>query len=415
MPANVNGAARRRSGPWSVLRNRDYSLFFWGQLISSAGTEMQVVAVAWQVYTLTHSAVALGIIGLMQAIPRLLFSLVGGVLADVLDRRKLLIAVNLAMMSFSTVLALCTNLHVINVVIIYSVVLLSATVSAFDFPTRQAIIPSLVTRDQMASALSLSATITQLAFIAGPTPGGFAIALLGLAATYWFDVISYLVVIGALCLMVVPRVPVEKRARPGLGALFDGMRFLRTSQIILSLLILDFCANFFGEASAMLPVYAQNIMHIGPQGLGVLLAAPALGAIVLAPFAGVFARIKRRGVGVMLAPVVWGLCIATFGFLPNPPWLGVLFLAGSGAADMASIVLRGLIIQAATPDEYRGRVGAVSAIFVLGGPMLGQFEAGLIGGLFSPTISVVGGGLACVLVSLLIAAIAPDLTRVFAP
>lgn len=349
MPENVNGSARRPSRPWSVLRNRDYSLFFWGQLISSAGTEMQVVAVAWQVYIVTHSAVALGVIGLMRAIPRLLFSLVGGVLADVLDRRRLLMAINLTMMGFSAVLALCTNLHIINVVVIYSVILLSATVSAFDFPTRQAIIPSLVTRDQMASAL------------------------------------------------------------------LDGMRFLRASQIILSVLILDFCANFFGEASAMLPVYAQSIMHIGPQGLGLLLAAPALGAVVLTPFTGVFARIKRRGLGVMLAPVVWGLCIAAFGLLPNPPWLGVLFLAGSGAADMASIVLRGLIIQAATPDEYRGRVGAVSAIFVLGGPMLGQFEAGLIGGLFSPTVSVVGGGLACVLVSLLIAAIVPDLTRVSAP
>ncbi|HZO73008.1 MAG TPA: MFS transporter [Ktedonobacteraceae bacterium] len=415
MPENVHSFARCPSGPWSVLRNRDYALFFWGQLISSAGTEMQVVAVAWQVYIVTHSAVALGVIGLMRAIPRLLFSLVGGVLADVLDRRKMLMAINLTMMGFSAVLAFCTNLHVINVVIIYSVILLSATVSAFDFPTRQAIIPSLVTRDQMASALSLSATITQLAFIAGPTLGGFAIGWLGLAATYWFDVISYLAVIGSLCLMVVPRVPVEKRARPGFGALFDGMRFLRTSQIILSVLILDFCANFFGEASAMLPVYAQNIMHIGPQGLGLLLAAPALGAVALAPFTGVFARIKRRGVGVMLAPVVWGLCIAAFGFLPNPPWLGVLFLAGSGAADMASIVLRGLIIQAATPDAYRGRVGAVSAIFVLGGPMLGQFESGLIGGLFSPTISVVGGGLACVLVSLLIAAVVPDLIRVSAP
>jgi MFS family permease len=411
MPENVRGSSKRTLGPWSVLRNRDYSLLFWGQLISSAGTEVQVVAVAWQVYTLTHSAVALGVIGLMKAIPRLLFSLVGGVLADVLDRRKILMVVNLTMMCFSTVLALCTNLRVINVVIIYSVILLSAAVSAFDFPTRQAIIPSLVSRDQMANALSLNSVMTQLAFIVGPTVGGFAIAWLGVANTYWLDVISYLVVIGSLFLIVVPRVPVEKRAQPGFGALFAGMRFLHTYPIILAVLTLDFCANFFGEPSAMFPVYTQDTMHIGPQGLGMLLAAPPIGAVALTPFTGIFARIKRQGLGVTLAAVMWGLCIAAFGLLPNPLWLGMLFLAGAGAADMASINLRGLIIQKTTPDEFRGRISSVNAMFAIGGPMFGQFESGLVGGLFSPMISVVSGGLACVVVTLLIAAMVPGLVR----
>ncbi len=411
-PGNEVAIVKRPLGPWRVLRDRDYALLFWGQLISSAGTQMQVVAVAWQVFLLTHSAIALGLIGLMQAIPRLIFSLVGGVLADVLDRRKMLMIVNLSMMSFSTILALCTNLHSINLVIIYVVVLLSATVSSFEFPTRQAIVPTLVPREQMADALSLNSVMMQLTFIIGPTAGGFAIAWLGVANTYWFDVVSYLVVIGSLFFMMVPRVPVEKRARAGFSALFDGLRFLRAHPVILAVLSLDFCANFFGSPRALLPVYAQEIMHIGPQGLGILLAATSIGAVALAPFTGVFTRVKRQGLGVVLAIIVWGLCITAFGFFPDPLWLGVLFLAGAGAADMVSMILRGIIVQFTTPDEFRGRISAVNGMFVIGGPMLGQFESGLVGGLFTPMFSVVSGGLVCILATLVILALVPGLAKV---
>ncbi len=243
--------AKHRLGPWRVLRNRNYSLLFWGQLISSAGTQMQVVAVAWQVYLLTHSAIALGLIGLVQAIPRLIFSLVGGVFADVFDRRKMLIVIEIVLALTSAVLALCTAFHVINMVIIYSVVLIAASVSSFEFPTRQAMIPTLVRREEMTDALSLSMVMMQLTFIIGPTVGGFAIAWIGVANTYWFDVISYFVVIGSLLLMVVPRIPAEKRAQAGFGALVDGMKFLRAHPVILAVLSLDFFATFFGSPRAL--------------------------------------------------------------------------------------------------------------------------------------------------------------------
>jgi len=324
----------------------------------------------------------------------------------------MLMVVNLSMMSFSTVLALCTNLHVINIGIIYAVILFSAVVSSFEFPTRQAIIPTLVPRSHMADALSLNSVMMQLTFIVGPTAGGFAIAWLGVANTYWFDVISYLVVIGSLFFMVVPRVPAEKRAQAGFGALRDGARFLGAHPIILAVLSLDFCANFFGSPRALLPVYAQDIMHIGPQGLGILLAATSIGAVALAPFTGIFTRVKRQGLGVALAVVVWGLCITAFGLFPSPLWLGVLLLAGSGAADMVSMILRGIVVQMSTPDEFRGRISAVNAMFVIGGPMLGQFESGLVGGLFTPMISVVSGGLVCILATFAILALVPSLAKV---
>lgn len=397
---------------WSVLSNRNYALLFWGQLISAAGTQMQIVAVAWQVYLATHSAVALGLIGLMQAVPRLLFSLVGGVLADVLDRRKMLMVVNLSMLVFSAMLALFTNLQIVNIVVIYVLILLGAAASSFEFPTRLAIIPSLVSREQMADAISLNSVMMQLTSIIGPTAGGFAIVWLGVANTYWFDVISYLVVIASLFLMSVPPIPAEKRAQAGFGALFDGLRFLRVHPIILAVLTLDFCATFFGSPRALLPVYAQDIMHIGPQGLGILLAATSIGAVALTPFTGLITKIRRQGLGIVLAIIVWGLCIAAFGFFPSPLWLGVLFLAGAGAADMVSMILRGIVVQISTPDEFRGRISAVNAMFVIGGPMLGQFESGLVGGLFTPLLSVVSGGLACVIATLIILALVPSLAKV---
>ncbi len=373
---------------------------------------MQVVAVAWQVYLLTHSAVALGLIGLVQAIPRLIFSLVGGVFADVFDRRKMLILIEIVLALTSAVLALCTIYHVINIVIIYIVVLIAASVSSFEFPTRQAIIPTLVRREEMSDALSLSMVMMQLTFIIGPTVGGFAIAWIGVANTYWFDVISYFVVIGSLLLMVVPRVPVEKRAQAGIGALVDGMKFLRAHPVILAVLSLDFFATFFGSPRSLLPVYASDIMHIGPQGLGILIAATSIGAVALAPFTGLIGRITRQGLGVVLAIIVWGLCIMAFGLSPTPLWLGVLFLAGAGAADMVSMILRGLVVQLTTPDEFRGRISAVNAMFVIGGPMLGQFESGLVAGLVNPEFSVVSGGLACILATLAVVALVPSLIRV---
>src|SRR5579863_6186492 len=173
--------ARKRVSSWSVLRNRNYALIFWGQLLSSAGTQMQIVAVTWQVYLLTHSAIALGLIGLVQAIPRLIFSLVGGVLADVFDRRKMLLIVEVLLATMSAILALCTYFGVINIVIIYVVILVAASVSAFEFPTRQSIIPTLVPREQLRDAMSLSMVMMQLTFIVGPTVGGFVIAWLGIA------------------------------------------------------------------------------------------------------------------------------------------------------------------------------------------------------------------------------------------
>ncbi|HEU5380798.1 MAG TPA: MFS transporter [Ktedonobacteraceae bacterium] len=402
----------RSLGAFRVLGNRDYALLFWGQFISATGTQMQMVAVTWQVYLLTHSALALGLIGLIQALPRLLFSLVGGVLADALDRRKMLLIVNVVMMLLSAILALCTNFQVVNLFIISVLILLSAAASSFEFPARLAIIPHLASREQMTDAISLDSMMVYLFAITGPTTGGLALAWFGVASTYWVNVVSYLVVIAALLVLRVPPIPAEKRAQPGFGALSEGMRFLRAHPVILALLSLDFCATFFGVPRALLPVYAQDIMYLGPQGLGFLLAAGGIGAVALMPFQGLIMRIKRQGLWVVLAVTIWGMCVVAFGFFPNPLWLGVLFLAGTGAADMVSVILQGIVVQCMTPDELRGRISSVIAMFAIGGPMLGSFESGLVAGLVTPMFSVVSGGIACILATLLILLVVPDLLKI---
>jgi hypothetical protein len=233
----------------------------------------------------------------------------------------------------------------------------------------------------------------------------------GVANTYWVDVISYVVVFGALLLMAVPRIPVGRRALAGLGAFADGARFLRAHPVILAVLSLDFFATFFGSPRALLPVYAQDIYHTGAQGLGILLAATSMGAVSITPLAGRVGHIARKGVGVVAAVLAWGLCIVIFGVAPGPLWVGVTLLAGAGAADMISEILRAQIVQLATPNELRGRISAVNAMFVIGGPMLGQFESGVVAGLLTPELSVITGGVACIVATVAIAARVPTLLQ----
>jgi len=403
---------QRQMQNWRVLCHRNYALLFWGQFVSSTGTQMQIVAVAWQVFLLTHSAMALGLIGLFQAIPRIIFSLAGGMFADAFDRRKLLLIIQIVLAALSAVLALCTLLHVITLFIIYAVVLIAASISAFDFPTRQAILPNLVPRERLTDAMPLYMEMIQLTGIVGPTAGGFVIAWLGLATTYWIDVISYGVVIGSLLFMAAPRIPVEKRTQAGFRALADGMRFLRTQPVILAVISLDFFATLFGSPLSLLPIFAGTILHVNAQGLGILVAADSLGAVALTPLTGRIGRIVRQGLFITLAILVWGLCIIAFGLFPAALWLAALFLAGAGAANMVSMILRFLVIQIVTPDEFRGRISSVNAMFAFGGPLLGQLESGLVASFTSPQISVISGGIACILATLAIAALVPNVLRV---
>jgi MFS family permease len=403
LPATPRGAAQRpgyqifsrfvAAGPWGALAHRDFRLLWSGLLISQAGSQMRIVAIAWQVFLLSGSAFQIGALGLFQAIPTMAFSLVGGVIADAFDRRKLLLFTEVTLALCSSALALLTVFHLISVPIIYAIAFISAAVGSFDYPTRQSLIPKIVPSQQLTNAYSLNILMFNLAIIVGPTLGGFAIAGLGVAGTYWFDVASFGCVVVALILMRVDGRPGEGHTTPGLRSLAEGIRFLGRHPVILSVMLMDFCAMLFGSTRSLLPIYAANIYHVGPQGLGVLLAATGVGAVFAAFLSGPIGRLRRQGLGVLLAIAAYGGCIVFFGLSTWSFALGLFFLAAAGAADMVSTVLRSTIAQLGTPDEFRGRVSSVYAVFSIGGPMLGQFEAGTLATFSTAPIAAIIGGL----------------------
>lgn len=387
---------------------------------------MRVVALSWQVYLISHDALQLGILGLSQALALMLFSLVAGVAADAMDRRRLLVIVQSIMACGSLVLAITTALGAVSLPLIYVVAFLMSATSSFDYPARQALIPTLVSQEELPNALSLNALLYNLASIVGPTLGGYAIAIVGLQGTYTADVLSFMTVIAALLLMRPQTRPAAERARANVGALVEGFAYLRAHPMLLGLMGLDFCAMFFGSPQALLPIYATDILHVGPEGLGALLSAGAVGAVAGVLFSGRINRVRRQGLGVLLGVTAWGTCVAIFGLTngplwPTAPWralawqgpfwLAFLLLAGAGASDLVSMVLRNTIVQLSTPDAIRGRVSATNAIFIIGGPSLGQFESGVVARALTPQLSVLTGGLACLVATALIAVGVPSIRR----
>ena len=305
----------RRGSAWRVLRNRDYSLLFWGQLISAAGTQIQVVAVAWQVYEITKSPIALGVIGLVQAIPRLIFSLVGGVVADAYDRRRLLLIVNTVMASLSAILAISTRMGVINIGVIYLIVLTRRHRLILRVPDAPGDHPDTgAARTDGRRALDQHGA--DAAHIRRRLGGWRLRHRLGWSGQHLLDRCDLVLCRHRLAVHHDGAARPAGEARAGWsGRPVDGMRFLRAHPIILAVLSLDFFATFFGSPRALLPVYAVSILHVGAAGLGVLQAATSVGAVALAPLTGRIGRIQQQGLGVAVAIIGWGVCIICIRFL----------------------------------------------------------------------------------------------------
>lgn len=393
------------------LRYRDFRLLWTGQLISQAGSQMQIVAINWQVYLITHSALALGFVGLVRVVPIIVFSLVGGVMADAVDRRKLMIVTQIVMLAAALGLGILSITGLQIVWPIYLLTAISSACVAFDNPARQALVPRLVPREHLPNALSLNLMMFHIATIVGPTVAGFVIAASGVDAVYLMNAASFLAVVGALFVMNKSYGKMESSGTVSFGALKEGLRFVLRTPIMRSTMLLDFFATLFASATALLPIYAKDILGVGAQGLGLLYAAPSVGAVVAGLIvSATTSRIERHG-RVLIWSVVWfGAATIAFGISRSFP-LTLLMLAVTGAADTVSTVLRSTIRQLATPDTLRGRMTSVSMIFFMGGPQLGEMEAGMVAAMFGATASVVSGGIGCVLVALVIGVFVPVLRR----
>lgn len=393
-----------------ALEIRDFRLYWSGQFFTQTGTSMQQAAVAWQIYLLTHSALALGLIGLFRVAPIVVFSLAGGVVTDVVDRRRLLIMLQPILLICSLLLALATMSGIVSTWMIYAITAAAAGTYAFVGPAQQAMVPNLVPRERLANALSLSSTSSQVATVLGPALAGLIIAAWSVAAVYWFDVASYLGPLIALFFIESPSR--EGRAeRVSLGAAVEGLRFVGDTPIIMYMMLLDFVATFFGSATALLPIFARDILHVGSLGYGILYAAPSFGAVLAGIIISVrVSSIRIRGSIILLAVGAYAVCTILFGISRLFP-LSLLLLAGTGAADTVSMIMRQTIRQTVTPDALRGRMSSVNMVFFMGGPQLGEFEAGVVARAFGAPFSVVVGGVGALLATVLIALSATGLRR----
>jgi len=390
-----------------ALRHRNFRLLWWGQLVSFSGSTMQTAAVLWHVSLLApagQKGLALGLVGLVRVVPIIVFSLVSGVVADALDRRKLMIATQSVMAALAAALAWLTFRGMSSLWPIYLLSALSSGAGAFDGPARQSLVPALVPREHLANAISLNTIMFQMASVAGPSLAGAVIAAANVGWVYACNAVSFLFVLASLAAMRdVPSRGASERAEISLRAAGEGLRFVFSSPTIRSTMLLDFFATFFSSATALLPIFAQDILAVGARGYGWLYAAPSVGALAAsAVMVPMIDRIERRGAVLLWSVFGYGLATVVFG-MSRSFALTFLCLALTGATDTVSMVLRNVIRQLETPDRLRGRMIGVNMVFFMGGPQLGELEAGVVANWLGAVFSVVSGGIGCLATTAIVA------------
>src|SRR5579862_658875 len=376
----------------ATLRHRDFRLLWLGQLVSTVGDMMQSIGISWHLYVLTSSPLQLGLLGLIRAVPFMALSLAGGAMADSMDRKRLLIVSQVAQMAFAGVLAAATATGHVTVWLLYGATFLTGAASAFDSPTRQAMVPNLVPRREMVHAMTLLTLMRRTAMIAGPGLGGLVISAFGLAPDYFGNAISFLAVVVAVLVMgPVPKV-VLTVARP-MDRITGGFHFARREPKVMVPMLMDFVTRSCGSAGTLLPVFARDVFFVGAEGLGVLSSAMSAGAVAGGLLLGSLPPSKRPITLMMAAYTLEGLFFAGFG-LSRLFGLGLIMLFLKGVANIFGEVLRTTVLQLKTPDDVRGRVTALSGIFDNGGPQIGALEAGAVGEAIGPIGSVISSGIA---------------------
>ncbi len=390
----------------AVFREANFRWYVSSRFFSGTAMMLLRAAVAWHVWDLTRSAFQLGMIGLVQFLPVLPFSLVAGAVADIVDRRKLVALSQTAQVLCSATLFVATLSGNASLTVLYGAVALAAVASVFESPARASILPQLVPRELFPRAVTVSATVTWLAFAAGPMLMGFAAAQGGIVSAYGLHAAIELVSIASLAKL--PALGAASNARISWASIREGLSFVWRTPVVLGCMTLDMFAVILGGATALLPIYASEILKVGELGYGLLSASLETGALVMS-FALVFLPgFRRAGRALLVAVAVYGVATIVFGLSRWFP-LSVLAYMIAGMADAVSVVLRGTAIQLSTPDALRGRVSSVNFIFIGASNQLGAAESGFLAALTSPTVSVVSGGLGCILVVAIVALRMPAL------
>jgi MFS family permease len=376
------------------FRQRDFRNLWLGQAVSTIGAEIGVVAVPYQVYTLTHSTALVGLLGLASLIPLLVVPLIGGAIADALDRRTVLLRTETGM-AFVAALFLGNSLlaHP-RVWLLFVLQGLAVAIFSLGRPALSSLTPRLVPDDQIAAASALSSVYNSLAAVGGPAVGGLLIATAGVPWTYAIDLVTY--VASFVVIWLLPKLqPVGELDRPSLSSILDGFRFLGGRQALLGIFAVDTAAMVFGMPTALFPALALHSLGGNAATVGFLYSAPYAGALVCSLASGWTTHVRRQGVAVTIAACTWGAAIAAFGFMTSL-WPALILLAVAGGADFFSAVLRSTMLLRATPDHLRGRLSGIEFAQVASAPNLGDLEAGVLASLTSLRFSIVSGGLFCV-------------------
>ena len=391
----------------------EFRRLYLGDAVSTIGTQMTSIAVPIQVYEMTRSSLLVGLLGFASLVPLIVFGLIGGAIADSMDRRKLLVITTTLLAVVSGLLFVQAALDLRQLWLLYVLVFCQAALFAVDHPARRAVIPRLLPERQIPAATALSQVLFNFATVLGPLSAGALVGTLGFSWAYGIDAVSFAAAI--LAVLRLPSMsPEGGGTAAGLGSVMEGLRFLRTQPVVLMTFAVDINAMVFGMPRALFPALAEERFGGGPSAAGILYAAPALGALLGALLGGWFGRVQRQGLAVLVAVAAWGAAIVAFG-LSTTMWLAVVFLALAGAADMVSAVFRNAILQVSTPDAMRGRLNGVFIAVVAGGPRLGDVEAGAVASVTSNQFSVVSGGFACIAGVVVLAALAPMFARYRAP
>jgi MFS family permease len=377
-----------------LRESADFRRLWIGSTVSQLGQQMTAVTVSIQVYALTHSTFAVGLVGLFSLVPLIVFGLYGGAMADAIDRRTLSLVSSTGLWLLSMVLVVQSQFDWGRVWVLYVVVACQSACFAVNNPARSAIIPRLVRPELLPAANTLSQAAFNLGFTAGPLLGAAVIAWRGFAAAYLVDVITFTAALYALFrLPAVP--PTGAIRRAGLRSVLEGFTFLRAAPALLATFLADILAMVFAQPRALFPAVAGVFFGGGVRTVGLLQASPAIGALIGVIFSGWVTRIRRQGVAIVLAITAYATAVGLFG-LTRTIWLGVALLAMSGAADMVSSAYRNTVLQSAAPDAMRGRLQGVFIVVVAGGPRLGDFVVGTTASLTTPTVALLGGAAVCI-------------------
>jgi MFS family permease len=392
------------------LRSSPSFRWLWlGQTVSYIGSQVVGVAVPYQVYQLTGSTLAVGLVSFVELLPLLTLTLIGGAIADAVDRRRLLLWTEAALLLTGVGFVVNASLDEPRVWALYVLGFLAASFFCLGVGGMRSLTPHLVPEDQIVAASNLNGLYSNLGAVAGPALAGLLIAAIGLPLTYVLDVVSF----GAslLSIWVLPRIPSDPEAdRPGLRSVVEGFRYLKNHRVVLGSFLVDSNAMVFGMPSALFPALAANHFGGGATTVGYLYAAPYAGALLCSLTSGWTSHVRRQGLAVLVAAGLWGAAITVFGLLDSL-WLALVFLAIAGGADLISALFRSAILLSATTESMRGRLAGIEFAQVASAPTLGNVEAGLVASLTSIRFSVVSGGVLCVAGTVVIGLLLPALAR----